>query len=95
MLHGSTVSTSSLLQGQYVNALSYNRNESINSLTSNHTPTTTFTPLVNAKTQLSNDQINPSQYTIATIQQPTTLQSNTLQYPHGLQAVLHQVYPKL
>ena len=101
MLHGSTVSTSSVIQGQYVNTLSYNRNESINSLSSNHAQTTTLTPLVNAKihphTQLSNDQINPSQYTIATVQQPSTLQHNNqhVQYPHALQAVLHQVQPKI
>ena len=88
-----------ITQGQYINNLSQTRNESINALSSsNHTTsTTTLTPLVNAKihpqSQLSHEQINPSQYTIATIQQPSAIQSNNqhVQYPHALQAVLHQV----
>ena len=103
ILHASAASTSgvnSIIQGQYVNSLTQNRNESINSATnSNHTTTTTLTPLVNAKVhphpQLS--QHDPSQYTIATIQQqqPNQLQPGTqqthVQYPQAIQAVLHQV----
>ena len=97
ILHAST-SGSPIIQGQYINTLSQNRNESINAPpSSNHTSTTTLTPLVNAKIhpqpQLSHEQINPSQYTVATIQQPSTIHSNNhhVQYPHALQAVLHQV----
>ena len=104
ILHATAASTSgvnSTIQGQYVNSLCQNRNESINSPTnSNHTTTTTLTPLVNAKIhphpQLS--QHDPSQYTtIATIQQqqPNQLQPGTqqthVQYPQAIQAVLHQV----
>ena len=101
ILHASTASNSGspIIQGQYINNLCQNRNESINApSSSNHTTsTTTLTPLVNAKIhpqpQLSHEQINPSQYTIATIQQPSAIQSNNqhVQYPHALQAVLHQV----
>ena len=101
ILHAST-SGSPIIQGQYTNCLSQNRNESISSQSSsNHTTTTTtLTPLVNAKIhpqpQLSHEQINPSQYTIAAIQQPAVIQSTNqhVQYPHGIQAVLHQVLTK-
>ena len=103
LLHASTASTSgsSVLQGQHVNNLNHIRNDSIHSPGSNPIPSTTLTPLVNAKihpqAQITHEQMNPSQYTIATIQQPSSLQHNTqhVQYPHALQAVLHQVYTTL
>ena len=94
----SSSAANSIIQGQYVN--SQNRNEPINSPpNSNHTTTTTLTPLVNAKIhphpQLS--QHDPSQQyaTIATIQQQNQLQTipqpTHVQYQQGIQAVLHQV----
>ena len=103
LLHASTSAASgcSGLQATHLNNSNLIRNDPINTSNSNAiTPSTTLTPLVNAKiqppTQMTHEQMNPSQYTISTLQQPTSpLQhhhAQHVQYPHALQAVLHPVY---